>query len=73
MKPTCEQQRDFFAVCYLGAKGNMLERCISHAYWDMNRTMHGLGKIQDNGKAEAWHNEYNQIWPHNPLVQVVQL
>jgi hypothetical protein len=64
MKPTCEQQRDFFAVCYLGAKGSLLERCISHAYWDMNRTMHGLGKIQDRSKADGIYAAAKELIQH---------
>ena len=36
---------DFVAVCYFGHEGEWLDRCIRRAYLDMNRTLHGLGKL----------------------------
>src|SRR5664280_2411381 len=36
---------DFVAVCYFGREGDWLDRCIRRAYLDMNRTLHGLGKL----------------------------
>ena len=39
---------DFVAVCYLGRDGDWLDRCMRRAYLDMNRTLHGLGKLGED-------------------------
>ena len=40
-----EKQRDFLFQTYFGVKGDELDLFISRAYRDMNRTLHGIGKL----------------------------
>lgn len=52
MKPTLQQQKDFLFQTYFGTRGDELDRFISRAYRDMNRTLHGIGKLADADKAK---------------------
>lgn len=51
MKPTLQQQNDFLFQTYFGTRGDELDRFISRAYRDMNRTLRGIGKLTDADKA----------------------
>jgi len=51
VKPTLQQQRDFLFQTYFGTKGDELEQFISRAYRDMNRTLRGIGKLDDTVKS----------------------
>lgn len=46
-----QQQRDFLFLAYFGATGDELDRFISHAYRNMNRTLRGIGKLAETDKA----------------------
>lgn len=52
MQPTLQQQKDFLFQTYFGTRGDELDRFISRAYRDMNRTLHGIGKLADADKAK---------------------
>jgi hypothetical protein len=51
VKPTLQQQKDFLFQTYFGTRGDELDRFISRAYRDMNRTLRGIGKLADADKA----------------------
>jgi hypothetical protein len=51
MKPTLQQQNVFLFQTYFGTRGDELDRFISRAYRDMNRTLRGIGKLADEDKA----------------------
>jgi hypothetical protein len=61
MRPSCEQHRDFFAECLSGAQGSLLDRCITHAYRDMNRTLQGIGQIKDKRRAASICDEGKEL------------
>ncbi|MGO8766226.1 MAG: hypothetical protein ACLQSR_13955 [Limisphaerales bacterium] len=48
-----EKQRDFLFQTYFGVKGDELDLFISRAYRDMNRTLHGIGKLKEKLKNEV--------------------
>jgi hypothetical protein len=53
MRPNTEQQRVYLSQTYFGVRGDNLDRFISRAYRDMNRTFRGLGKLSlDKRKNE---------------------
>jgi hypothetical protein len=49
-----EKQRDFLFQTYFGVKGDELDLFISRAYRDMNRTLHGIGKLNKKLKNEVF-------------------
>jgi hypothetical protein len=51
VKPTLQQQKDFLFQTYFGMRGDELDRFISRAYRDMNRTLRGIGNLADADKA----------------------
>jgi len=54
MRPTLQQKADFLFQTYFGTKGDELDRFISRAYRDMNRTLHGIGKLEDADKSRIY-------------------
>jgi hypothetical protein len=50
--PTPEEQQDFLVRLYFGGDKDDLERCISRAYLDFNRTLVGIGNLP-GAKAKA--------------------
>lgn len=51
MRPKLEQQRDFLFQTYFGGNGDELDRFISRAYRDLNRTFSGIGKLDNELKS----------------------
>jgi hypothetical protein len=49
-----EKQHDFLFQTYFGVKGDELDLFISRAYRDMNRTLHGIGKLNKKLKNEVF-------------------
>jgi hypothetical protein len=47
-----QEQRDFLFQTYFGGKGEELDRFISRAYRDMNRTFNGIGKLDNELKTK---------------------
>ena len=78
MKPTLQQQKDFLFQTYFGTKGDELDRFISRAYRDMNRTLRGIGKLAAADKARILNGAKtlvktavialrNKPFPENPV------
>jgi hypothetical protein len=53
MRPNLEQQRDFLLQTYFGVRGDCMDRFISRAYRDMNRTLRGVSKLGRNKSENA--------------------
>jgi hypothetical protein len=51
-KITNEIRENFWIRCYLNGNNNYFERTADRAYRDLNRTIHGVGKIQTADKYE---------------------
>lgn len=52
MRPELQQQRDFLFQIYFGGNGDELDRFISRAYRDLNRTFSGIGKLDNELKSQ---------------------
>ncbi len=52
MRPELQQQRDFLFQIYFGGNGDELDRFISRAYRDLNRTFNGIGKLDNQLKTQ---------------------
>jgi hypothetical protein len=50
-RPELQEQRDFLFQIYFGGKGDELDRFISRAYRDLNRTFSGIGKLDNEHKT----------------------
>ena len=66
-----EAQFDFLFQTYFGGKGDELDRFISRAYRDMNRTLSGMGKQKDksdilNGAKEVVRQQLNDLIRTSP-------
>src|ERR1039457_5317361 len=51
MRPELQQQRDYLFQTYFGGNGDELDRFISRAYRDLNRTFSGIGKLDNELKT----------------------
>jgi hypothetical protein len=61
MKPTLQQQKDFLLQTYFGTRGDELDRFISRAYRDMNRTLHHIAKLPKSDKARILNGAKNLV------------
>ncbi len=79
VKPTLQQQKDFLFRTYFGTRGDEQDRFISRAYRDMNRTLRGIGKLEDADKARILNGAKNlvkagindlsrKVFPANPTL-----
>jgi hypothetical protein len=50
MRPNLDQQREYLFQISFGVRGSELDRFVSRAYRDMNRTFGGIGKLDANIK-----------------------
>jgi len=51
---TLQRQKDFLFQSYFGDENDELDRFISRAYRDMNRTLHGIGKLPSPHKTRIF-------------------
>jgi hypothetical protein len=61
VRPELQQQRDFLFQIYFGRNGDELDRFISRAYRDLNRTFRGIGKLDDELKTHILNNAKEEL------------
>jgi hypothetical protein len=61
LQPTLQQQKDFLFQTYFGTRGDELDRFISRAYRDMNRTLRGIRKLPEEDKARILKGAKNLV------------